>query len=700
MAKSNERNVIAMPGGNVYDAADLQRQRIEWRRKSWTIPDLRGGKQAWFSVVKDIIDLVGSGQATNLDTYPDAHGIPDLQTWRLHTSFLRWAGLIDNQSGTLYLSDSGAVFYKSPTKRRLADIIHNKVRLFGEVLMNLESMPSTVEAVDEQLCRIYGLNWVNLSKTRKRMDWLEVLDLIEGVGDRRWGATTEGILALTEWSLISPDALESKDYDSEDVEIAEPPAEIAILLQRLSESPDAHLKRKTYNIWVPSPNRIDNLRRIIQAASERITKADLFKFIGEEFNLKLGSIESMLPFLKASGLLEEVGRSIYLATPAANAWFETGNDLDFIRILHANMQFVGEMIDASKNTIVRNDLYSQAKSYGLNTEKARWIAGFLLEAGLLEEPQYLHLKATPTGSYLASSLPLANKPAERSTNDSTFSKEDNSTSPLISEIDHILDGLIRSSCDPVADNKPSGVAFEEAIAHTFRFMGFDSKRIGGSGDTDVIVRWRDSSGTIITAIVDGKSKSSGQVSHSDISDVAIDTHKEINSADFVGIVGPGFSGDTIKNHARKKSFALITVDQLCGIAHASESIGLSPSEIGLAFKVPDGLSQLDELITAKQRELGIASAIIIRLNQEQETLGGLSPRDLFFMLRDTSVSPSLEEILNVVEILSKPEIGVIYATATGETTDPQHTTYVLGDAKRTVNRLRALATTINEALQI
>lgn len=119
--------------------------------------------------------------------------------------------------------------------------------------------------------------------------------------------------------------------------------EIAILLQRLENSPEMHKKRSRYNIWVPSPNRIDNLRVIIQAASERIAKADLFHFIEEEFNLKTSSVESMFPFLKVSGLIEEVGRNIYMATTAANAWLETGNDLDFIRVLHSNMQFVGEM---------------------------------------------------------------------------------------------------------------------------------------------------------------------------------------------------------------------------------------------------------------------------------------------------------------------------------------------------------------------
>lgn len=27
--------------------ADIQKQKSEWRKKGWSIPDLRGGKQVW-----------------------------------------------------------------------------------------------------------------------------------------------------------------------------------------------------------------------------------------------------------------------------------------------------------------------------------------------------------------------------------------------------------------------------------------------------------------------------------------------------------------------------------------------------------------------------------------------------------------------------------------------------------------------------
>lgn len=679
------------------DVTDIQRQRVEWRRKGWTIPDLRGGKQSWYSLVNELVELVANGQASDLDIIPSIESISNPQPWRSYAPFLKGVGLASNQAGSLCLTDTGIKYRAEPNKRLLADLIQDRFRLFGELIEILSSAPATIEEVDEQLCRAYGLEWANLSHTRRRMDWLEVLDLIQAIGNRKWERTESGIRAMTDWCLITPTALENRDSNSgNDVEITEPPAEIAILLQNLTNEPENHSGRSTYNIWVPSPNRIDNLRIIIQAASERISKADLFHFIEAEFSLKASSVESMLPFLKVSGLLKEVGRSIFLATPAAAAWLETGNDLDFIRILHSNMQFVGELIKVAENGIVRKDLYLLAKPYGLNVDKTRWIVGFLLEAGLLEEPQYLHLKATPTGMRFILTLPLAEAPvAEKEEIIDSGENKEKADFPK-RELEQIIERLNNSSRDPNAEGKASGVAFEEAIARVFRSMGFDAERIGGAGDTDVIVRWKDGEGKSITAIVDGKSKSSGQVSHSDISDVAIDTHKDKNNADFVGIVGPDFSGDTIRNHARKKAFALITGTQLSEIARATNSLGLSPQEVSLVFQVPNGLSQLDELISSKERELEIISIVISRFIREQEILGGLSPRDMFLLLRDTSLSPSLEELLGVFETLSKSEIGILLTV--DKTRSPENVMYLLTNAKKVANRLRALAASIEVGL--
>lgn len=181
------------------------------------------------------------------------------------------------------------------------------------------------------------------------------------------------------------------------------------------------------------------------------------------------------------------------------------------------------------------------------------------------------------------------------------------------------------------------------------------------------------------------------------SDVAIDTHKDKNGADYVAIIGPDFSGDTIRNHAKKKSFALIKTAELCEIARTSENLGLSLDEIALLFKMPNGLSELEELMAAKQRELDIVSAVIAKFRKEQGVLGGLSPRDLFLLLTDSGVSPSLEELLSVFQTLSGPEMGILQINSTRS---PENTVYGLAGEQVAADRLRALASAIDRGLNI
>ena len=299
----------------------------------------------------------------DLGTTPELETIDTLYSWRTYAPFLKGVGLVSNRSGVLSLSDEGVEFLQKPTKYALANMLHDKYRLVGEVLDFLTLTPKTVEEIDKELCREYCLDWANLSNTRRRMDWLEILGLIEGVGNRKWGLTEDGKNALEKWELVTPEVVDGDICKSEEITINPPPVEIEELLLNLKENNTLHQKRNTYNVWVPSPNRIENLRAIVQFSNERVSRADLFKFIEDEFSLKTSSVESMMPFLRADGLLEEVGRNVYVATAAARAWCNSGNDLDFIRIIHAHKRFVGEMIVFATDVVTRNDIYTESKKY-------------------------------------------------------------------------------------------------------------------------------------------------------------------------------------------------------------------------------------------------------------------------------------------------------------------------------------------------
>ena len=295
----------------------------------------------------------------------------------------------------------------------------------------------------------------------------------------------------------------------------------------------------------------------------------------------------------------------------------------------------------------------------------------------------MHLKASSFGIEFAKTLPLINE--------NIYNDEANNGNTIVeakknSSQEDLFEKLSAAAIDPSAEGKTAGIAFEEEIAKVFRYMGFEAKRIGGPGNTDVVVRWSDDADKTIIGIVDAKSKSNGQVSHNDVSDVAIDTHKEKNNADYAAIVGAGFSGDTIKKFAIKKKVALITVQELVDIG-----------EMALLFQVPDGLSRLEELISIKQREENLINLVVATFRKEQEMLESISARDMFLLLRSTENSPSLEEILNVFVLLSTREINVLEIDRKSPT--EENTTYKMKNAKSVVNKLRMIADAIERGIE-
>lgn len=78
------------------------------------------------------------------------------------------------------------------------------------------------------------------------------------------------------------------------------------------------------------------------------------------------------------------------------------------------------------------------------------------------------------------------------------------------------------------------------------------------------------------------------------------------------------------------------------------------------------------------------------------TMESLSARDLYFLLRRTSISPSLEELINTFELLSTEEIGVLMQIK--KDSAMENNTYSMRNERQRVNRLRALAAAIEKGI--
>ena len=141
---------------------DIQKQRGEWKRKALAIPEFRGKKQDWFAIVVELVLLLDRDSVADQSTVPELTAIDTAYPWRSYASFLKGTGLVCNKAGLLCLTDVGQKFAKTQTKRYLADLLHEKYRLFGEALALLVTDSKTIEEVDRELCKpwnYYGLDY-------------------------------------------------------------------------------------------------------------------------------------------------------------------------------------------------------------------------------------------------------------------------------------------------------------------------------------------------------------------------------------------------------------------------------------------------------------------------------------------------------------------------------------------------------------
>ncbi len=666
-----------------------------WRSRALTIPGLKGGKKASFPLTVELVHLVGQNKALDLDSKPEVSSVQNPDTWRSYSRFLCLSGLTYNKEGELHLTEQGLDFNANPTKRALASLFQSRYRIFGEIVAILSNVSMTISRLNEIVNDLYAVDWKTESGVWERVNWLEVLGLVQALSKHEWGPTEEGLELIAGWDLITPQALSDDGSIDQAVEIDEALQVIADMLAELEKNPSEHINRNTYNIWFPSPDAINKLREIMQIASDPIEKKDLFKFITKKFNLKASSVESMMPFLKASDLIEETRRGVYQASLISRAWLNSGSDIDLVRILHAKVRFVGEVLGVARNGVKRNELYQASNLYGQRESRVRWIVKILLEAGLIEETRYLHLETTPLGLSLYETLPIADQKIYENENqaidEATLDPE-----PIVSTELPLAIHLETTSQDPLADGKQAGLAFEEVIAEVFSTLGFETRHIGGSGDTDVVIQWKDADGKPTKAIIDGKSKSTGGVTHQDVNIVALESHAKKNHASYIAVVGHAFSGQTIRSYAEDKNIALISVENLKRYLHASFELGLTPNDLSLMFKIVDDGMSLDDLITHKRRELHVISMVIAEFKKNQQEIGDISPRDMYLLLRNSSEKASVEELENAFDLLSDPSIMALRPASTSGKDERKG--YILEDAVSIAHRLHALGTAIEDGL--
>ncbi len=86
---------------------DIKRQRIEWKRKGWSIPEFRGGKQDRYDILQELMENLNKNGAVNINDNLELESTEVTCSWRTYASFLKGIGLVESKSGMLVLTKHG-----------------------------------------------------------------------------------------------------------------------------------------------------------------------------------------------------------------------------------------------------------------------------------------------------------------------------------------------------------------------------------------------------------------------------------------------------------------------------------------------------------------------------------------------------------------------------------------------------------------
>jgi len=219
--------------------------------------------------------------------------------------------------------------------------------------------------------------------------------------------------------------------------------------------------------------------------------------------------------------------------------------------------------------------------------------------------------------------------------------------PELSDLENELLISARDSANPKR--------FEVALERFFNEIGFRCKRIGGSGETDVLVY------EPFRFIVDGKSTKTD--SKSAINFTRIKRHKAQNDADFMVIASVGFD-KAVGKDAELEGACLIEIQALAQLLDIHRAFVLSPFDYIEVFKqtgVVDSNKILEFRTKYEARGTTIAKALTIieNLDFQGRTIDEIKGRlDLYCEQKNIRLK-SKEEIIKYLSFFSSETLEII-----------------------------------------
>lgn len=227
-----------------------------------------------------------------------------------------------------------------------------------------------------------------------------------------------------------------------------------------------------------------------------------------------------------------------------------------------------------------------------------------------------------------------------------------------------LPGSIDALCAELvqtATDGGDGQAFERCLERAFAQLGLESRRLGGSGEPDVIVDMRRGPDPV-RVIVEAKSTTRGVIPDSQIDWDSILDHKYKHDANLAMIVGVAFAGGNLELRAVKKAVRLLSTEQLILILRSHDQTPLGVDDLLPIFQGAGSLSD-EDMAVFLQRVADIepwadrvSQVFDVIWSRQGEQRARLDTNALFFVLGEDHDAADLEQ---VVAFLASPLLRAV-----------------------------------------
>ncbi|WDH76703.1 restriction endonuclease [Exiguobacterium marinum] len=636
-----------------------------WETKVSAMPNIPRGEKGYPNTLHTILNHLQSDMPINsLISFEGSNRKTSLEDLCIS---LRPSGFVKRTVNGWILTGQSKELLNSPSNDYLAAVLSSNIKFFSEILGVLHKKGSlTSSELQEIASTDYKISWKTKSEIHARISWLRDLNLISFEDfSLKYSITDEGIQFIDTVHYVKPEDLVT--YSDQTLEEKKVPASDWAFNILNNEEADI-TKRK--NGFGYCPGSVQNMHNtILDYLLMMSTPTDfstILDYSSITFGISESSTRAFISTLINLNLIERKTKTLYVSTELGKKFPSENFELDFSFCINAKIAFVFEiLLELEKKSLSVKDLTVISKvSFNFPSENTTEISKrlhILKNAQLIQETGYNQYGLTNRGKLLCKHInPVKSliSPVPHYIQSDGYN----------SEIDELLNEIRVSSKDSVNPNR-----FEKVLNSAFQVLGFKSEWLGGSGKTDVLVQAPTSPKFAYKVAVDAKANYSGGVGEGQINFDTILDHKKKHKADYSIIIGHKFQGGRLIERATKHQVALLDVETLETLIKMHLEVPLKSDSYKKIFSqkgqvIVDPILLDREKLIREGKLLRVLMECLVEESNDSLTEGIMQPREIYLLLKTSSSLnplPGINEIEQMLEFLSSPQIGCVEKTKEG-----------------------------------